>query len=121
GGRRPISSPLIEISPLSGCSNPPIIRSVVVLPDPDGPSSVTNAPPGTSRLMPSTAVVVPNRLTRSRIRTSVSDINNVSPGRYGFINGGNHLFRLSIHTPNGPGRNASAKPCHSPDSVTLQA
>ena len=51
--------------PRSGCSNPAIIRSVVVLPQPDGPSIEKNSPPACARSMPSTAVTSPNRLTRS--------------------------------------------------------
>ncbi len=35
------------------------MRKVVVLPQPDGPSSVTKAPSGTSRSMSSTATTVP--------------------------------------------------------------
>lgn len=35
--------PLNVTSPESGCSNPPIILNVVVLPQPLGPSSVTNS------------------------------------------------------------------------------
>jgi hypothetical protein len=38
-----------------GRSKPAIIRSVVVFPQPDGPSSVKNSPGGMSRSMPSTA------------------------------------------------------------------
>jgi hypothetical protein len=41
-----------------GSSKPPIIRSVVVLPQPDGPSSAKNEPCGISSEMPSTATVV---------------------------------------------------------------
>lgn len=37
-------------SPLSGERNPAIIRSVVVLPQPEGPSKVTNSPSCISRL-----------------------------------------------------------------------
>ena len=47
-----------------GRSKPAIIRSVVVLPHPDGPSIEKNSPPGICRLMPSTAASSPNCLTR---------------------------------------------------------
>src|SRR5690348_18274332 len=47
--------PPIEISPPVGCSRPATQRKVVVLPQPDGPSSTTISPAGTAKLMPSTA------------------------------------------------------------------
>ncbi len=46
GGSRETSSPASSIVPSSGASNPAIIRSVVVLPEPDGPSIVKNSPAG---------------------------------------------------------------------------
>jgi hypothetical protein len=45
----------MAIVPESGRSSPAIDRSVVVLPQPDGPSSVNMAPSGTSMLTSSTA------------------------------------------------------------------
>src|ERR1700745_3504601 len=48
------------IWPLVGRSKPAIIRSVVVLPHPDGPSRVKNSPAGMSRSMPATATCSPN-------------------------------------------------------------
>ena len=55
--------PLMRISPALGLSSPAIMRSVVVLPQPEGPSSVTNAPVGTTRSMLSTATMLwPKRL-----------------------------------------------------------
>ena len=59
GGSHETSSPPSSIVPASGRSNPAIIRSVVVLPDPDGPSIVKNSPRAISRSMPSTAATVP--------------------------------------------------------------
>ena len=53
-----MSTPSSRIAPESGCSKPAISRSVVVLPQPDGPSIVKNSPPGISRSMPSTATHV---------------------------------------------------------------
>ena len=44
GGVPTASTPPIRISPSSGCSKPAIIRSDVVLPQPDGPSSERNSP-----------------------------------------------------------------------------
>src|SRR4051794_36050569 len=39
-----MSSPPSRTVPVSGCSKPAMMRSVVVLPDPEGPSSVKNSP-----------------------------------------------------------------------------
>ena len=46
--------PPTRISPASGSRKPAIMRNVVVLPQPDGPSRQTNSPCSTDRLMPST-------------------------------------------------------------------
>src|SRR5215216_1333378 len=62
--------PSISISPSVGSSNPAIIRSVVVLPQPDGPSSARNSPGCTSRSMRSTATRSPNRFVTPRSTTS---------------------------------------------------
>src|SRR5215475_4016 len=67
-GSHTTSSP-ITISPRSGRSSPAIRRSVVVLPQPLGPSSTTSRPVGTLRSRPSTALAVTvrpaKRFTRS--------------------------------------------------------
>src|ERR1700733_3990249 len=47
--------PPMLISPEVGCSRPATQRKVVVLPQPDGPSSTTISPAGTAKLTPSTA------------------------------------------------------------------
>src|SRR5260221_7193525 len=47
--------PPITIEPVSLRSSPATMRKVVVLPQPDGPSRVTNSPCSTERSMPSTA------------------------------------------------------------------
>src|SRR5450755_2830458 len=47
--------PAIEISPEVGCSSPATQRSVVVLPQPEGPSKTTISPAGTAKLTPSIA------------------------------------------------------------------
>src|SRR5271165_3120773 len=47
--------PAMLISPEVGCSRPATQRSVVVLPQPDGPSSTTISPAGTAKLTPSIA------------------------------------------------------------------
>src|SRR5437764_9270411 len=49
------SSPPIEIVPAVGCSRPAMQRKVVVLPQPDGPSSTTISPAATRKLTSSTA------------------------------------------------------------------
>src|SRR5262249_38560912 len=51
-------SPSMRISPASGRSRPARQRSVVVLPQPDGPSRVTNSPCATKRLTSRTATSV---------------------------------------------------------------
>src|SRR5215217_3120251 len=65
-----MSTPSSRICPSSGRSNPAIRRSVVVLPQPDGPSSEKNSPDGMSRSMPSTAATSANRFTSETSRTS---------------------------------------------------
>src|SRR5215813_9112943 len=65
-----ISSPSSRILPALGCSKPAIMRRVVVLPQPEGPSMEKNSPPGMCRLMPCTATTGPNRLTTSTTWTS---------------------------------------------------
>src|SRR5262249_32673952 len=52
------------IVPSSGVSKPAIMRRVVVLPEPDGPSMVKNSPWAMSRSTPSTATTSPYRLVR---------------------------------------------------------
>src|SRR5882762_3471956 len=47
--------PAMLISPSVGCSSPATQRKVVVLPQPEGPSSTTISPAGTAKLTPSTA------------------------------------------------------------------
>ena len=64
------SSPLSSMRPEVGASKPPIIRRVVVLPQPDGPSRLKNSPVWTSRLMWSTTTASPYRLTTSTSLTS---------------------------------------------------
>src|SRR5712691_280324 len=58
--------------PSSGRSKPAISRSVVVLPEPDGPSSVKNSPAGISRSTRSTATTSPYVLRMPASRTSIS-------------------------------------------------
>src|SRR5215218_1138991 len=56
----------MKISPDEGNSKPPIMRNVVVLPQPEGPNSVKNSPWRTSSEMPSTARTSPKVLKTSR-------------------------------------------------------
>src|SRR3954467_9899762 len=49
------SSPPIEMVPPVGCSSPAMHRSVVVLPQPEGPSSTTISPAAMRKLTSSTA------------------------------------------------------------------
>src|SRR4029450_4201095 len=56
------SRPSSRIAPPLGSTKPAIICSVVVLPQPDGPSRETNSPFSTAKVRPSTAVWVPKRL-----------------------------------------------------------
>src|SRR5476649_46261 len=72
GSRMPRSGddttfPPMLISPEVGCSSPATQRRVVVLPQPEGPSSTTISPAGTAKLTPSTAGrPIANCLRRSR-------------------------------------------------------
>ena len=55
-GPMPVTSaPCSRTWPRVGCSNPAIMRSVVVLPQPDGPSREKNSPSRIVRLTPRTA------------------------------------------------------------------
>ena len=47
-----MSLPSSRICPEVGCSKPAIMRSVVVLPQPDGPSIEKNSPAGISEIDP---------------------------------------------------------------------
>src|SRR3954471_19213373 len=59
GGIPRTERPPIRMSPSVGCSSPAIIRSRVVLPQPDGPRRTRYSPSPQVRLMPSTAAVPP--------------------------------------------------------------
>jgi hypothetical protein len=52
GPRVVTSLPAMMIWPEVGDSSPAIMRSVVVLPQPEGPRMVVSVPRGTSKLMP---------------------------------------------------------------------
>ena len=57
--RRVTSSPPMRIGPSLAISSPAIRRNVVVLPQPDGPSSVTSVPGSMVKDTSSTAVTAP--------------------------------------------------------------
>src|SRR3954449_481630 len=63
-----MSCPARVIAPEVGVSSPATMRSVVVLPQPDGPSSAKKDPRGTSRSSSLTAVKPPNVFVTSRSR-----------------------------------------------------
>src|SRR5215470_12492761 len=65
--------PSIRMSPEVGVSSPAIMLSVVVLPQPEGPSSATVSPSAIERSRPATATNDPNSL-RSFRRTSFAVI-----------------------------------------------
>ena len=64
--------------PSVGSSKPPIMRSVVVLPQPDGPSSAKNLPASISSVRSSTAVTSWNRFVTFSIRTSCVTLSSSS-------------------------------------------
>ena len=64
-GSATTSNPATRAVPLVGMLSVVIIRTVVVLPAPLGPSIEKTVPAGTEKLTPSTAVKSPNFLTRS--------------------------------------------------------
>src|SRR5215475_7348841 len=70
GGRSLTSSPPMKMSPEVTSSRPAIMRKVVLLPQPDGPTSTTNSLLGMSRSMARTASTLSKRLTTDRKATS---------------------------------------------------
>src|SRR5215472_4674123 len=69
GGTSLTTSPSTAISPSLMSSRPAIMRSVVDLPQPDGPTSTTNSLSAMSRSMPRTASVSSKRFTTLRSET----------------------------------------------------
>src|SRR4051794_18803793 len=65
-----MSLPFSRILPPSGVSKPASMRSSVVLPQPDGPSSAKNSPARMSSESLSTAVKPPNRFVTRSMRNS---------------------------------------------------
>jgi hypothetical protein len=77
----PVADSLTTRSPMtmrppSLCSSPATMRSVVVLPPPDGPSSVSRRPSATDSDTSSTARTAPKRLLTASTRT---------PGMRGYL------------------------------------
>ena len=72
GGTRVMSLPATRMRPEFGRSKPATMRSAVVLPQPDGPSSETNSPSSSEMLMPSSATTSPN--DRCRVSSSTNAI-----------------------------------------------
>src|SRR5947207_16016057 len=70
GGTHVTSRPCNTIRPRSGVSNPAIIRRVVVLPHPDGPSIEKNDPPGISKETTFTATTSPKACVTLATTTS---------------------------------------------------
>src|ERR1700742_4515634 len=70
--------PQIETSPPVGCSRPATQRSVVVLPQPDGPSRTTISPAGTPKLTPSIAGRPIANCLRKSVTSSVAVMNDPS-------------------------------------------
>src|ERR1700722_3894782 len=64
--------PAMLMSPEVGCSSPATQRSVVVLPQPDGPSSTTISPAGTAKLTPSMAGRPIENCLRRSVTSSVA-------------------------------------------------
>ena len=64
----PAGEPNTATRPASGITRPTMARINVLLPAPFGPSNPRHSPLRNSRVMPSTAVTWPKRLTRASIR-----------------------------------------------------
>src|SRR5258707_15597424 len=70
GGTSLTTSPPMRISPAETSSSPAIIRSVVLFPQPEGPTRTTNSLSGMSRLILRTASTSSKRFTTLRNATS---------------------------------------------------
>lgn len=71
GGVLDTSLPPSSIEPAEGSINPATVRSNVVLPEPDGPTSATNSPLGIVRLM-SCSPTVPSGYTTFKPLTTMA-------------------------------------------------
>ena len=79
GVRSFMRCPAMMTSPAVARSSPAIMRRVVVLPQPDGPSRQTTSPAATDRSASRTAMNSPNVLVTLRI--SMVDMTTSSPCR----------------------------------------
>ncbi len=70
-GTREMSCPSTRTEPVVGWSKPASIRSAVVFPHPDGPSSAMSSPGSMRRFRPSSADIAPYRRWTSRYSTVV--------------------------------------------------
>src|SRR5580693_7046885 len=66
------SSPASRMRPEDGSSSPAIMRSVVVLPQPDGPSRQKNSPSSTMKVESCTATKPPKDLCRFSTRIAAT-------------------------------------------------
>ena len=78
-GTDEMSLPSIRTEPVSAVSKPATMRSAVVLPQPDGPSSATSSPGAISMDSPSRARVAPNARVRSCSSTLVPPLARTCP------------------------------------------
>src|SRR5215467_12290564 len=78
GGTPVTSEPCSRMAPRVGSSKPAIIRIVVVLPHPDGPSREKNSPSAIARLSPATAMMTSPRAWNS-FTTPASSMAGRSP------------------------------------------
>src|SRR5438128_4447536 len=92
------SAPPMRISPALGCSRPATQRSVVVLPQPEGPSSATISPAATENVTSSTAAAPAAKIFIRRSTRSSEDMKNLVESRLrrsarAFI----HSYQLAPH------------------------
>src|ERR1041385_1777241 len=83
GDRSLTTSPPISTSPEVGTSSPAIMRSKVVLPDPDGPRKTRNSPSSVTRSTSFTAPGVPGlkTLVTARVSTIAMELSGLLPAR----------------------------------------
>src|SRR5882762_1522820 len=83
-GQEVTSTPPSRMVPAVGCSKPAIMRSTVVLPDPDGPRIANSSPSSTVRSAPSTATTPLVPRSWNTLRTPINSICG-SPWAVGFV------------------------------------
>ena len=84
GGRCVTSRPPIRMRPWSASSSPAISRSVVDLPQPDGPSSTLSVPGSNANDRPSTARTSPSAVVQCLLTFSATMADKVAvPGSGG--------------------------------------